>query len=696
MHAQLGGPTLPRNALPRDTSMAAVLRDLNARALQVARIGGPVSMVAYAVGFLITGRVAFLAAAGAALALGLISHRRLKAGDHNAEYLFAASSLIVVLMWPVAEGVTRGALMAALILLAMQGYLILPRTARYRTVALVVMIMIAQLFLLAGDAGWQLATTHVGLSLAYLALGLLGTGLVRSALERSERDRIEVFRRVPVGLTTISRTGELLEANPAFAEMLGYTSEELVGRKVASLYDDPGQLMQLANRLSVESRPIRYAHRLVTRDGSVIWVRGYTQAVRDDTGAICYYEGAVEDVTQRRELEEQSRVHAERFRNVFERAPIAIWEENWTGVAERLNELREQGVTDLRQYLHDNPEAFMSVYERVRILDVNPAGLALVGADTKEQAFANGRPDPPPSLIASSFIEEFNAVWENQDHITVDAHGRDVNDDPLTLAISWGASRDARGALDLSHVIVTMADISTLKRAERELAALVESKDELVASVSHELRTPITTIMGMAFELRDHADRFGPGEADELIGLIADQSRELSNIVEDLLVAARSDLETLAVRPEALDVHDEIAQIVASTAPGPHPVIHAEGAPTAWADPLRFRQIVRNLLSNARRYGGSTVRIDAGTEGGQVVVRVSDDGAGVPIGDEEAIFQPYTRSTRDDALPGSIGLGLPVSRRLARLMGGDLTYRYDRGSIFEVRLPTPEHDTANV
>jgi signal transduction histidine kinase len=454
--------------------------------------------------------------------------------------------------------------------------------------------------------------------------------------------------------------------------------------------------MQLASRMSVERGPIRYAHQLRRKDGSTIWVRGYAQPVRDATGTLQYFEGALEDVTQRREAEENSRINASRFRNVFERAPIAIWEEDWSGVVAKLDELKASGVTDVAEHLYANHDVFYEIIDQVRHIDVNPAGLALVGATTKEEAFANTRPSAPPSPTADSYISQFVSIWNGVDHMTRETNGKTVTGEPLTLSMSWAASRDAAGNMDLSHVIVAMADITTLKRAERDLAGLVASKDELVASVSHELRTPITTIMGMAFELRDHGAAFTAAEAQELIEFIADQSRELSNIVEDLLVAARSEAETLVIRPEMLPIRREIEQIVASTGQTVDPEVDAPDDAQAWADPLRFRQILRNLLSNAKRYGGSTVRISAVIDGESAVVSVFDDGPGVPAGDEDIIFEPYIRSTRDEALPGSIGLGLPVSRRLARLMGGDLIYRYDGGSVFEVRLPAVNRAAARV
>ena len=228
-----------------------------------------------------------------------------------------------------------------------------------------------------------------------------------------------------------------------------------------------------------------------------------------------------------------------------------------------------------------------------------------------------------------------------------------------------------------------------MKEAERELAGIIRSKDELVASVSHELRTPITTIMGMALELQEHGAQFGEEERSELVGLVADQSRELSDLVEDLLVATRSDADSLAVRPEVIDVVEEVERVIA-TRRGAAAAVRSGTRPVlAWADPLRFRQIVRNLLSNAERYGGPDVAVDLMRSTGSVCVRVSDDGVGIPERHRGRVFQPYT-TVEGIGVPGSIGLGLPVSLRLARLMGGTLTYEYTGGrSAFELTVPSP-------
>ena len=121
------------------------------------------------------------------------------------------------------------------------------------------------------------------------------------------------------------------------------------------------------------------------------------------------------------------------------------------------------------------------------------------------------------------------------------------------------------------------------------------------------------------------------------------------------------------------------------------PRVRFTGEPAVWAvaDSGRFRQVIRNLLTNARRYGGEVVEISAGIDADEVVVRVRDNGRGVPDDRWDRIFDPYEREKRSTSTPSSVGLGLTVSRTLARLMGGDLHYRYADGwSEFDIRVPT--------
>lgn len=111
----------------------------------------------------------------------------------------------------------------------------------------------------------------------------------------------------------------------------------------------------------------------------------------------------------------------------------------------------------------------------------------------------------------------------------------------------------------------------------------------------------------------------------------------------------------------------------------------------AVGDPARVRQILRNLLSNAFRHGGEHVQVRIGGDGRVATVSVVDDGPGVSGDEADRIFEPYHRSGADPGQPASLGLGLSISRQLARLMGGDLTYRYEADTaIFQLDLPETE------
>ncbi len=233
--------------------------------------------------------------------------------------------------------------------------------------------------------------------------------------------------------------------------------------------------------------------------------------------------------------------------------------------------------------------------------------------------------------------------------------------------------------------------LSQLTALKERLEDVIRSKDQFVASVSHELRTPLTAVVGLSHELHDNWNIYDTADAREIVDLIASQSSELSDIIEDLLVAARADIGTLTLQSNRIDLRAELDAVIAGhcvSGGNPPPTVEIEpGAEFLWGDPLRFRQIIRNLLSNAARYGGSNVSVHSYRDGHRVTVAVQDDGAGVPLDRAASIFEPYTSAHEPGTQPGSVGLGLAVSRTLARLMGGDLVYTRTTDPTFELTIP---------
>jgi signal transduction histidine kinase len=206
--------------------------------------------------------------------------------------------------------------------------------------------------------------------------------------------------------------------------------------------------------------------------------------------------------------------------------------------------------------------------------------------------------------------------------------------------------------------------------AERKLR---KARDEFIANISHEIRTPLTSIYGFS-EVLIEEGLVDPEMAMELINLINGESAELSRMVEDLLTAARLDANVLNFKFEAVSVADEVGTVTAPMVRGGAQLQVDLPRVMIWADQMRFRQVIRNLVSNAIKHGGEHVKISGRSEGSRFLLTVADDGSGVPEEIEGRIFERFVHEGSEPLLTGSVGLGLAIARMLTDEMDGQLTY----------------------
>jgi PAS domain S-box-containing protein len=377
-----------------------------------------------------------------------------------------------------------------------------------------------------------------------------------------------------------------------------------------------------------------------TIEGVLHWVAPTVEGHRDLSKVTV----AFADITQYRAAEEALQRIEERLRAVVAAAPILLFA------------LDERGVFTL------------SEGQALATLGLAPG--EAVGRSTFE-LFRDS-----PEMIAA--VRRALAGESFTTSIEVADRGFDARLSPI-----WEEGR-------VAGVIGVANDVTDRKRATEQLELLVRTKDEFVAGVSHELRTPLTAVVGFAQELRDGVDRFSREDLETLIHLIAEQSIEVADLVEDLLVAARADVDAVAIASEAVDLREQVELVLLAWPPEEEArVDKSEASVKAYSDPVRLRQILRNLLSNAQRYGGDKIRVELIDGGEQVFVRVLDNGVGIPVRDRDRVFEPYFRAHESRGLASSVGLGLTVSRQLARLMDGDLSYRYEDGwSVFDLVLPS--------
>jgi signal transduction histidine kinase len=226
------------------------------------------------------------------------------------------------------------------------------------------------------------------------------------------------------------------------------------------------------------------------------------------------------------------------------------------------------------------------------------------------------------------------------------------------------------------------------------LARASEAKSRFLASVSHELRTPMNAILGFTDALLAGVD--GPLNEDQTasLGWVQKGGRDLLGLINEILDLSKIEAGKLTIEAEPFDPRELVEAVVAqhrslAAQKGIRFAWHDAGAPTQVVlDRQRVRQVLVNLVGNAIKFtqqGEVDVETSVGG-GGELQVAVRDTGPGIAAEDHDAIFEEFRQASGSSA---GIGLGLAISRRLARVMGGEITLQSEpgRGSVFLLTLP---------
>jgi GAF domain-containing protein len=234
----------------------------------------------------------------------------------------------------------------------------------------------------------------------------------------------------------------------------------------------------------------------------------------------------------------------------------------------------------------------------------------------------------------------------------------------------------------------------------RQLELASENKSQFLSSMSHELRTPLNAIIGLTEMMVTNAGRFGTDKALEPLRRVNAAGNHLLNLINEVLDLSKIEAGKLDLNPEPVNLARLIDEVVGTAGQlaeknNNRLVIEAQddvGAITT--DPMRLKQILLNLLSNACKFtkeGEVALRMRKVADGrAWVELAVADTGIGLTAEQQAKLFQDFTQAdTLTARRYGGTGLGLALSRKLARMMGGDVTVTSEsgKGSVFTVRLP---------
>lgn len=240
--------------------------------------------------------------------------------------------------------------------------------------------------------------------------------------------------------------------------------------------------------------------------------------------------------------------------------------------------------------------------------------------------------------------------------------------------------------LFLATVGVASLLLASRSRESESFQDLAASRERLIAAVSHELRTPLTAIVGFSDLLLRRSDHLD-AQTRQAAEIIHRRGEHLAALVDQLLQVSRARGGPLPVDLQVIDLRGFLEELVTQRRDDPIVLDDVPPDRGVVADRFHLTQIVTNLLDNALRHGAPPVDIAVSTDRGYTEVAVVDHGDGVPDWFRSRLFEDFARAS--DASTRGLGLGLPISRKLAEANGGRLEYRdTGQGACFVLRLPS--------
>ena len=488
------------------------------------------------------------------------------------------------------------------------------------------------------------------------------------ALAESEERFRSLYENSTIGLYRTKPDGKIILANPTLIKILGYsTFDELANRclEKEGFERSPERKLFIEQ---IEKGNLAYGAETawIRKDGKTIYLRESCKAIHDSNGKTIYYDGTVEDITERKLTERALQVTEEKFRRVVENSLSGMY----------------------FYHLNSNSQLIFS--------GANPAADKIIGIShdlligkTIEEAFPKLAATPIPARLKSIAKGEFEAQEFEIEYERENTVG-------FYCVQAFQTENDT--------ITVHFTDISERKRTEKlleeqaiELQKINSTKDKFFSIIAHDLKSPFNAIIGFTDLLLTNFNHLDEDTLLKGIKTIESASHQAYKLLENLLLWAQNQTGRERYNPEMLHLNKQIREsvhILESTAlnKGIRIVNNITDNYYILADRNMIDTILRNLISNAIKfsYSGANVFITANDSDGEVNISVSDHGTGISQGKLAAIFEIDKRTTTvgTENEQGS-GLGLVLCKDFIVRQGGKIWVEstLGKGSTFTFSLP---------
>jgi two-component system NtrC family sensor kinase len=479
-----------------------------------------------------------------------------------------------------------------------------------------------------------------------------------SALRKNEARFTELFESLLEGIYITTPDGLIVDANPALVRMLGYDSkEELLKRRVAEIFVDRAERKTIQEQIEREPTIQAREITLIRKDGTSIVCLNTASAVRDHSGRVVRFQGALTDITERREMER------------------------------RLHQQQEFA----RRLVDSFPDLILVLDTEAHYNFVSPRCKEILGFDAEDMQNLEfgGRTHPEDLPSALSLYKDI--IAGTQTFASLEIRVRHKLGDWRRIRFNFSPLSDEEG--NIEGVVLSGRDVTDLKRLEEQLiqAEKLAAMGQMLAGVAHELNNPLTAILGVTELLRE---RLGADDSTKRqLELTHRQARRAARIVQNLLEFSRPaspqkrplDLINLLERTLQLQEHSLRRNNIKVD-------FHPEAdLPSVIGDANQLIQVFLNLITNAEQAirevrDTGRIQIRAGRIGKQLSITVQDDGVGIRPEALPRIFDPFYTTKRPG---GGTGLGLSICMSIIREHGGNIEAQVlpAGGSAFTIYLP---------
>jgi PAS domain S-box-containing protein len=524
-----------------------------------------------------------------------------------------------------------------------------------------------------------------------------------SALRESERRYQGLIEALPQLVWTARPDGWCDYLSPQWVAFTGIPESEQLGSGwLNALHPDDRERAADVWVNTVGGRAVYdLDYRIRRYDGEYCWFQTHGVPLRDEQGTIIKWIGTCTNIQDRKEAEIAQQLLAkagELLTSTFDENSIlasitklAVPQlADWCAV----DLLQDDGTLKRSALAHVDPEKVALGYE---ISSRFPPRPSISGGIF--QVLRDGQPILYTE-ISQSVLNQFAHDQENLrmleslgvcSMMILPLNARDRAHGTITFVNGesgrhFDADTFALGQ-DLAHRAALSVDNARLyNQAQKALQA----RNEFLSIAAHELKTPITSLRGFAQLVLRQFNRGNGVNVESMrqaMQTIDDQSVRLAHLISQLLDISRIEVGRLMIEREQTDINALVRRVVETigTSSPIHPVtLHESASIIANVDPIRFEQIITNLLSNAVRYSPEGSPIDENT----FRIRVTDQGLGIPPDKRSALFQRFSQAHLDQHL-GGLGLGLYITQQIVEMHGGTIGFEpgEEKGTRFTVTMP---------